>query len=278
MVIAIIAVLATMMLPALLSARAAAYRVQCQSNLKSIGQALLTFEAGKDRLPAGRNERGGADHSWATVILPHLEEQALYDQYSWSHRWNDGSGLMYYQAMEFSKIHVAPADYRSNLKVAATNLSIFLCPATTHDHLGATDYGGNYGSMLTGLQSGLATGNSWESGTLTAVNLIDVDKSRRVGIRMREITDGVSHTFLVLEDAGRKDSQGGMWANGHNCFGHDRGGINRTRSSEIFSDHTGTAHALLADGSVMSLNVSIEPHILGALSTRAGNEEFAMPE
>jgi hypothetical protein len=132
--------------------------------------------------------------------------------------------------------------------------------------------------MLTGLTPGMSKGCAWEAGTMTAVNLVDVDKTRRSGIRMNEITDGASHTFLILEDAGRSERQSGMWANGHNCLGHDRGPVNQTRSSEIYSDHPGMAHALLADGSVMSLAETTSSDVLGAMSTRNGRERVDLPD
>jgi hypothetical protein len=212
------------------------------------------------------------------VILPYLEQQDLYDRYDWSRRWNDGSGLMHLEPMDYSKINKSVSDYRGNLAVAATNVQVYLCPSTWHNHLGATDYGGNYGSMLSGLPTGLVQGMSWESGTLPAINLIDADRSRRASVRLREVTDGAAHTFLVLEDAGRSERQGGMWANGHSAVGHDRGGINRSRSSEIFSDHPGVAHALLTDGSTMVLTEATDSLILGALSTRAGREHIGAVE
>src|SRR5437773_11689794 len=50
-VIAIIGILAALLLPAIQSARAAARRTQCMSNMRQIGLALVNFDSAKNRLP-----------------------------------------------------------------------------------------------------------------------------------------------------------------------------------------------------------------------------------
>src|ERR1700748_2155520 len=82
-VIAIIGILVALLLPAIQSAREAARRAQCQSNLKNIGLALQNYHTAKNRFPKGFVCTGaGAIEAWAwsTFLLPYLEEQAIYDQ------------------------------------------------------------------------------------------------------------------------------------------------------------------------------------------------------
>jgi prepilin-type processing-associated H-X9-DG protein len=50
-VIAIIGILAALLLPAIQSARAAARRTQCMSNMRQVGLALINFDSAKNRLP-----------------------------------------------------------------------------------------------------------------------------------------------------------------------------------------------------------------------------------
>jgi prepilin-type N-terminal cleavage/methylation domain-containing protein/prepilin-type processing-associated H-X9-DG protein len=248
--IAVMAILAGLLLPAVQMAREAGRRMQCQNNLRQIGLALAAFESTSGRLPVGRDAQNKWNHSWATAILPQLEHAASYQQYDYRKAWND------------------PA----NAAAANANLAVFRCPSATGKWDGKTDYGGNYGSALTGLKPGFPEGFAWEAGTFPPIHVAMPGKYRSSSVRMGEITDGTSQTFLVLEDADRSAKEGGLWANGHNCFAHDDGPINRNISKEIFSRHPGGASGLLADGSVRFLSVSIEVSVVGALCTRAVGE------
>jgi prepilin-type N-terminal cleavage/methylation domain-containing protein len=91
-VIAIIGILVALLLPAIQAAREAARRMNCQSNLKNLALAALTFENQKRGLPpatqaqppAGSerlNIYNGQQLSWIVQILPNIEEQPLYDQF-----------------------------------------------------------------------------------------------------------------------------------------------------------------------------------------------------
>ncbi|WP_197529294.1 DUF1559 domain-containing protein [Aeoliella mucimassa] len=89
-VIAIIGILVALLLPAVQSAREAARRVQCQSQLHNLALAVLSYESATGRMPqatdAEENGRGvtlrsGTQASWMVRILPHLEQQALFDQF-----------------------------------------------------------------------------------------------------------------------------------------------------------------------------------------------------
>ena len=85
-VIAIVAMLVALLLPAVQSAREASRRVKCGSNLKQIGLAVLGFHEARRALPTtvasgsfdpwgDFDPRGGTSHSWVVQILPFLEEQ-----------------------------------------------------------------------------------------------------------------------------------------------------------------------------------------------------------
>src|SRR5262249_44945171 len=87
--IAIIAVLLAITLPAVQQIRQAAKRAHCQKHLRQMGVALAGFESTWGTLPAGRDGRNGWHHSWATAVLPHLEQPKLYDQYDYQRAWDD---------------------------------------------------------------------------------------------------------------------------------------------------------------------------------------------
>jgi prepilin-type N-terminal cleavage/methylation domain-containing protein len=81
-VIAVIALLIGLLLPAVQKAREAASRTQCLNNLKQIGLACLHYANDHDQclppyawnMPDGQ----GVGASWAVVILPYLEQDNLY--------------------------------------------------------------------------------------------------------------------------------------------------------------------------------------------------------
>ena len=89
-VIAIIGILIALLLPAVQSAREAARRIQCQNNLKQLSLAVLNFEAAHGILPPAGQWHDAVLHrsysytkdvyaNWAVLILPQLENQAVYD-------------------------------------------------------------------------------------------------------------------------------------------------------------------------------------------------------
>ena len=92
-VIAIIGILVALLLPAIQAAREAARRTQCNNNLKQLGIALQNYHDTYQRFPplAVFGKFGGPgsqpptvpspayNHTWCLMILPFMEQQALYD-------------------------------------------------------------------------------------------------------------------------------------------------------------------------------------------------------
>ena len=105
-----------------------------------------------------------------------------------------------------------------------------------------------------------------------------------------DITDGLSSTFMVFEDAGRPDFYVGgsfqgtfpasneQWTDPQNkitvqviCDNNTRT-INCNNGNEVYSFHNGGANFVFGDGSVRFISQYISPRTFGALYTRAGGE------
>jgi prepilin-type N-terminal cleavage/methylation domain-containing protein/prepilin-type processing-associated H-X9-DG protein len=89
-VIAIIGILIALLLPAVQAAREAARRTQCNNNLKQVGLALHNYHDSFKSFPptavwgafdpANPTQQQSPYHpTWLTMILPHMEQQPLYD-------------------------------------------------------------------------------------------------------------------------------------------------------------------------------------------------------
>lgn len=107
--LAIIAILVALFLPATRSAPGAAERSHCKNNLKQIGLALHNYHDDYGAFPPAFtvNANGQPLHSWRTLILPYLDQKALYEAINLSKPWND------------------PA----NAEAFKTSLPIYLCPS-----------------------------------------------------------------------------------------------------------------------------------------------------
>lgn len=91
-VIAIIAVLIGLLLPAVQKVREAAARAKCQNNLKQLGIALHHYHDVVGRFPAGMYYQGDIEDGWGTGItklLPYIEQSSVRDRYNFDLAWSD---------------------------------------------------------------------------------------------------------------------------------------------------------------------------------------------
>lgn len=91
-VVAVVAIAVAFFLPAVRrGAGEAAHRSQCRNNLKQIGIALHNYHEKYGVYPPAYtvDATGRRLHSWRTLILPYLEQSALYDQIDLSKPWDD---------------------------------------------------------------------------------------------------------------------------------------------------------------------------------------------
>lgn len=86
----VVGILVALLLPAVQAAREAARRAQCQNNLKQIGLAMHNYHGAYGVFPPAyvADENGKPMHSWRVLLLPFLEQAALYEQYDFDEPWN----------------------------------------------------------------------------------------------------------------------------------------------------------------------------------------------
>jgi prepilin-type N-terminal cleavage/methylation domain-containing protein len=103
-VVAIIALLAGLLLPAVQTVRELANRAACANNLKQIGLACRAYEVDRHTLPPSYVVEMGP--SWMFMIMPYVEEAELF------RRWD--MGKTYYNQADI---------------VRKTQLAIYYCPS-----------------------------------------------------------------------------------------------------------------------------------------------------
>ena len=260
-VVAVIAALIVMILPAVQGAREAARRTVCGNNLREIGCGIYGHETARAVFPVGCLGCMGPPFplrqiSWNVFLLPYIEQSTA--------------------AAAFDT-HFA---YRSieNRAAAGVVIPLFLCPSTSRttrkgpttwdrngngqwnpgDDLAYTDYGGMFG-----------VGHPVARPLPEHAGVMQYERPTSA----RQISDGLSHTALVAECTGRDTSYQSEWANGQNIFDQwHTTGINRSQNNEIWSDHPGLAGLVFCDGHVEFLHESIEQAVLLALLTRAAGD------
>jgi prepilin-type N-terminal cleavage/methylation domain-containing protein/prepilin-type processing-associated H-X9-DG protein len=95
-VIGIIALLISILLPALNKARRQAVQVQCESNLRSIGQAIMSYSnANRGSVMPTSIEKGNLFHYWGIVLVAqgYLPDPAIPDS-SWSSPTATGNSVL----------------------------------------------------------------------------------------------------------------------------------------------------------------------------------------
>jgi prepilin-type N-terminal cleavage/methylation domain-containing protein len=281
-VVGISVVLLAMLLPAVQRVREAANRAVCQNHLKQLGLALQGYHEVNGCFPHAYDARSlfrdpsqtpVAPHSnsfivtksWATLILPFLEQTSL-----------EQAGPAVYQAQHVP-LYTCPSDPRATGSYAGDK---DFGPQALTDYLAVTGTRTFKGSPLAA-QRPKCDGVIYES-------------SRT---RVADITDGTSTTVLVGERPPSLDLYWGWWAWGaydaslgvsnvyliyHASGGEPslhcpspesyRPGLgNNCDAHHFWSQHPGGSNWLFANGSVRFLPYQYSA-ILPALATRCGGE------
>jgi prepilin-type N-terminal cleavage/methylation domain-containing protein/prepilin-type processing-associated H-X9-DG protein len=207
-VIAIIAVLIGLLLPAVQKVREAAARMTCQNNLKQMGLGCHNYESANMVFPtAGQCDSTGsgsttyAVHSTATMILPYIEQNAVYVMFDVTASLTTTG----YTSMHPKSLGYAYDDNRhtGGQTAARTKIKTFICPSApiANDARDPVDQLGGFDYMFptqtdvddtTGERNNTNPAGGKHSGALTCD-----------GRPINGITDGTANTILCLEDASR---------------------------------------------------------------------------
>ena len=276
MVIAIIAILIALLLPAVQQAREAARRSTCKNSLKQIGLALHNYHDTFGSFPMGALGSGTLDgSSWLVSILPQIEQTPLYNQFTF--------GLAY--------------NSTTNKPVGQQVVSVYLCPSGTKTKADddatyyTTHYYGIMGPTGTNPQSGVAykenTGGG--HGGFSQEGLFYLNTSRN----FRDILDGTSNTLAVGEiswsDRNGNPTRYRPWTRGGKPSDFMAPAKNMAQQinadfTALFNDmsygsnHTGGAQFLMGDGAVRFLSENIDYNLLLSTASIAGGESKVATE
>ena len=78
-VIAIIAVLTSLLLPAVQAARERARLAQCSNRMGELGKAMIAYDHQKRHFPGYANTLKGRVVSWAPLLLPFIDRTDLWE-------------------------------------------------------------------------------------------------------------------------------------------------------------------------------------------------------
>jgi prepilin-type N-terminal cleavage/methylation domain-containing protein/prepilin-type processing-associated H-X9-DG protein len=296
-VIAIIAILIALLLPAVQQAREAARRSQCKNNLKQWGLALHNYHETHFILPPGAI--GFANPTTApqknnmtfqVFVLPFLDQAALHS------------------AFDFNLHYDTPP----NLALKQRSAPIFFCPsARSGDQFSTTagEYTLHYYGVAgaKGPRPAPLAGNYAITGTTGgdhggfATNGV---LSHSSNVRFRDITDGMSTTFMMGEIASPTNPG---WSNSYRPWTQGASGAFTTgaiamygcknvawpigpsgwtsgNASRLFNDvrfgslHEGGAHFLMCDGAVNFVSENIDMAVYQSVASREDGETYSLDQ
>jgi len=200
-VIAIIAILIGLLLPAVQKVREAAARISCSSNMKQLGIACHSYHDATGTLPPavlvgrgiGWTDENNIGPNWAVLILPYVEQDNLFRQYSTS--------IQNYQNYANPNSAAGGSNDQGWRGMRSQVIKPYRCPSdgnsnTTGDRTGGSWARGNYaGNQGPGDPGSTANGgaggnyNGWgPSGGVLVIN---------GGTKLNTLQDGSSNVIMV---------------------------------------------------------------------------------
>lgn len=307
-VIAVIGVLVGLLLPAVQKAREAARRSSCTNNLKQIGVALHNYHDAHRVFPASyladtvtvatrdpNSYDGPNGFAWGAMLLPSLDQSALYRQFDTRRPCWDA-------------VNAGPAQ---------TRLAVFLCPSATNSDgtMSVRDASGNVLATF-GRSTYVANAGQEEPWGFLQVDyygLADGPMFRNSRVRAADVTDGLSSTVFIGEHSSVLSNK--TWVGvvpGAEVCANDPAQFPITQCDgaatlvnvhsgpasdevdpvtgfapihppnsplchvcQMYAEHAGGANVLMGDGTVRFISQMIHQPTWAALSSRAKREVVA---
>lgn len=313
-VIAIIAILVSLLLPAVQQAREAARRSTCRNNMKQLGLSLHNYHdthgvfpasvynkgvCSTVYTPAGRANCNVMNTNGLLMLLPFIEQGALYDQYNFNQAMSSNAAGIYGTQQTCTNggttaTVMGDPVASGNAARHLTVIPIFQCPSqSSGSELTSTSaaYGPSPG--LAGRKTNYdfvvysnyrhAHCNDWAFETSTNRRMFG-DNSRA---NMRDVTDGTSNTFAMAETKNQVYNgsappwgyRGWLQHGLDPTFGlnnHIYSGIDRSPAlgswSYVGSQHPGGLHFLMADGAVRFVSENTSSTTIGYLCRMADGQ------
>lgn len=309
-VIAIIGILVALLLPAVQAAREAARRTQCKNNVRQLALACLIYADIKKELPEGGNLNNQL--SWLCYVLPHMEENAIYDQMKANNAFERG---LVGGGTDRGGASVPAGTLHKGQFFAQSSVSSIACPSaitpmTRKTSATMLDASGGKIPLYQNHYLGVA-GPVTAGGVAYRLNdkcpyTTDRGGSSDQGllafgyaVKLRRVTDGLSKTLMLgeinfdpIEDDLRYS--GDSWTRGigltSNLSGDNYSAAMKNiaysinappvegNNSPFGSFHAGGTHFAMGDGSVTFVDENIDHPLYQALASRDGNESGSLPQ
>ena len=279
-VIAIIAILIGLLLPAVQQAREAARRMQCMNNLKQIALALHNYHDTYKRFPFTASGFRtpfvvGTRHTWNEFILPYIELAPAYNMINFNIDNVAGTNGTLLGSMVLAHQKCPSNPYAGSFTTILGNPFRELSATTS---LRIPGQAANYGPSMgpTGYAGDCPTSGVSYCSAATSTNYLH-DSAQMKGIfagsgvassSLRDVTDGTSNTFLLLEHRGELIYSRNVWStNWQGVTTRNKPNsarIDPTRDVDFVNNngaasfHSGGVQSALADGSVQFISNNID--------------------